>query len=261
MAKSEIMAARTYTEKPDTSLFKMHAHDGYEIFLFISGRAKYYIEGTVYSLRAGDLLLMKRAESHSLLLLKDAPYERISVHFGEDAVIGERGEQIKEYFNNIPLGQKNHYPASVFKGNNWEYYLNTIVNADDEVKRLYITTIMSEICDAAHRELSNVGKRDSISGLIEYINEHLGDGLSLESICDAFHISVSHASRRFKQMTGTSIWDYVKQKRLLLAKELLKKGMNPTRVCEKCGFNEYSSFYRAYKSKFGVSPKDDASAL
>ena len=40
-------------------------------------------------------------------------------------------------------------------------------------------------------------------------------------------------------------------------KELLLGGENPYRVYEKCGFNEYSSFYRAYKSEFGVSPKDD----
>ncbi len=261
MAASSIIAGRTYTEKPDTALFKMHAHDGYEIFLFMSGRANYYIEGTVYPLKVGDILLMKKAESHSLLLLKDSPYERISIHFGEDALIGERGKQIKEYFDGIPLGQKNHYPASVFKGNNWEYYLNTIVSTEnDDIKRLYITTVMSEICDAAHRELSESGHRDSISELIAYINGHLGDELSLEKICASFHISVSHASRRFRQITGTSIWDYVKQKRLLLAKDLLQKGMNPYRVCEKCGFNEYSTFYRAYKSKFGVSPKADALA-
>ena len=58
-------------------------------------------------------------------------------------------------------------------------------------------------------------------------------------------------------MTGSSMWAYIKRKRLLLAKELLTGGENPYLVYEKCGFNEYSSFYRAYKAEFGVSPKED----
>ena len=96
-----------------------------------------------------------------------------------------------------------------------------------------------------------------MSELIAYINSHLSDDLSLESICSVFHTSRSHTNRKFRQMAGSSMWEYVKRKRLLMAKELLLGGENPYRVYEKCGFNEYSSFYRAYKAEFGVSPKDD----
>jgi AraC-like DNA-binding protein len=255
-------AARTYTERPDTARFQMHAHDGYEIFCFLKGKAKYFVEGTVYPLRTGDILIMKKAESHTLLLLNDRPYERMAVHFGAEDIVGEGRERILEFMNGRPLGKGNRFPASVFKDKNWLYYLNLICESEsNDVKRLYLTVLLTELCASSHELGQDNVARDNISEVIEYINSHLGDDISLDSICSVFHTSRSHTNRKFRQMTGSSMWKYIKRKRLLMAKELLSKGENPCRVSEKCGFNEYSSFYRAYKSEFGISPKDDHKKL
>lgn len=253
-----IIAERNYTEKPDTNLFKMHAHDGYEIYCFLSGKAKYFVEGTLYSLRAGDIFMMKKAESHTLLLLKNQPYERIAIHFSADAIVGNMRERLLSCMNSRPLGQNNRFPASVFKDKNWFYYLNTICDEpDEEKKKLYLTVLVSELCDSLGENHSDNEAKDNISDIIGYINSHLSDDLNLDSICAVFHTSRSHTNRKFRKMTGSSMWEYIKRKRLLLAKELLSQGESPYRVYEKCGFNEYSSFYRAYKAEFGISPKKD----
>lgn len=253
-----IDAARTYTENPETRLFQMHAHDGYEVYCFLGGKAKYFVEGTVYPLRPGDILIMKRAESHTLLLQGDQPYERIAIHFSADAIIGQGRDKLLSYLNSRPLGKNNRFPAAIFKGKNWLYYLNSACEADDEeTKKLYLTVLLTELCASASEIRPDSEARDNISEVIAYINSHLSDDLSLDSICSEFHTSRSHTNRKFRQMTGSSMWEYVKRKRLLMAKELLLGGENPYRVYEKCGFNEYSSFYRAYKAEFGVSPKDD----
>lgn len=39
-----------------------------------------------------------------------------------------------------------------------------------------------------------------------------------------------------------------------MAQDLLAKGHTPNEVYSTCGFQEYSTFYRAYKRHFGVSP-------
>ncbi len=253
-----IDAKKTFTENPDTRLFQMHAHDGYEVYCFLSGKAKYFVEGTVYPLRPGDILIMKRAESHTLLLLKDQPYERIAIHFSADAIVGANRDKLLSYLNDRPLGKNNRFPAAIFKGNNWLYYLNSACEADDEeTKKLYLTVLLTELCDSLDKIRPDAEARDNMSDIIDYINSHLSDDLSLDSICAIFHTSRSHTNRKFRQMTGSSMWEYIKLKRLLWAKELLSQGETPYRVYEKCGFNEYSSFYRAYKAEFGVSPKED----
>ena len=258
MAPIKIDAKRTYTENPDTRLFQMHAHDGYEAYCFLSGKAKYFVEGTIYPLRPGDILIMKKAESHTLLLLKDQPYERIAIHFSADALVGANKDKLLAFLNERPLGKNNRFPASLFKDKNWLYYLNSACETDDEeTSKLYLTVLISELCNSAQDIRPDSEAQDNISELIAYINSHLSDDISLDSICSVFHTSRSHTNRKFRRMTGSSIWEYIKRKRLLLAKELLNSGESPYRVYEKCGFNEYSSFYRAYKAEFGVSPKED----
>ena len=251
-------AKKTYTENPDTNAFQMHTHDGYEVYCFLSGKAKYFVEGTVYPLRPGDILIMKKAESHTLLLLKDQPYERIAIHFSADAIIGEGRDKLLSFMNERPLGKSNRFPAAIFKDKNWLYYLSSACDTDDiEKQKLYLTVLISELCDSASDIRPDSEARDNISEVIAYINSHLSDDISLDSICSVFHTSRSHTNRKFRQMTGSSMWEYIKRKRLLMAKELLLGGESPYRVYEKCGFNEYSSFYRAYKSEFGVSPKEN----
>lgn len=258
MASNTITAERNYTEHPDTERFLMHTHDGYEAYCFLSGKAKYFVEGTIYPLRPGDILIMKKAESHTLLLLKDQPYERIAIHFSTDAIVGENKDKLLSYLNDRPLGKNNRFPAAIFREKNWLYYLNSVCESDnEETRKLYLTVLLTELCASASDIRPDNEVRDNISEVIAYINSHLSDDLSLDSICSVFHTSRSHTNRKFRQMTGSSMWEYIKRKRLLMAKELLLGGKNPCRVYEKCGFSEYSSFYRAYKAEFGVSPKDD----
>ena len=61
----------------------------------------------------------------------------------------------------------------------------------------------------------------------------------------------------FKALTGTTVWDYIVTKRIMKARMLLQSGERPYDIYLKCGFKDYCSFFKAYKLKFGVSPKQD----
>ena len=80
--------------------------------------------------------------------------------------------------------------------------------------------------------------------------------LSLDHLSERFFISKSHLNRMFKKATGTTAWDYIVVKRLLMARSLLSEGMVPTDVYLKCGFRDYTTFFRAYKKHFGSTPKE-----
>lgn len=62
--------------------------------------------------------------------------------------------------------------------------------------------------------------------------------------------------RLFKQETGYTLGQYITQKRLLLARELILSGVPSTQVCFDCGFRDYSTFSRSYKKLFQESPRE-----
>lgn len=253
-----IYSHKAYTEKPDLEMFNMHTHDDYEIYCFMSGSAKYYVEGNIYSLKSGDILIIKKAEAHTLLINKDIPYERYIVNFTEDSVLGENAKDLISFLDSKPLGSNNRYSFSQFNQKHWLYYLEKICESNNQSqKEIYLTVLLNELCECYNEINSSNTIYDSTQEIIVYINSHLTEKISLENICERFYLSRSQLQRKFTKTTGTTVWDYIQTKRLLLAKELLQNSERPTSCYLKCGFNDYGSFFRAYKLKFGTSPKND----
>lgn len=78
---TKIAIIKQTIEKPRQEDSSMHLHDDYEILCFLSGDAKYIVEGSVYPLHRGDIIIIARFESHRLLLRSDKPYSRIVMNF------------------------------------------------------------------------------------------------------------------------------------------------------------------------------------
>ena len=93
--------------------------------------------------------------------------------------------------------------------------------------------------------------------LIGYINRHLDEPLSIQQLCETFYLSRAELCRRFKKATGTSIGKYISVKRLLHARQLIQQGRKPTEIYQTSGYQDYSTFYRAYVHYFGCCPRDD----
>ena len=92
--------------------------------------------------------------------------------------------------------------------------------------------------------------------VIDYLNEHLTEDISIDSLSETFFLSRYHLMHSFKEETGYTIGNYLSTKRLLLARDLILQGEPITNVCYECGFRNYSTFSRAFKKNFGYSPRE-----
>ena len=92
--------------------------------------------------------------------------------------------------------------------------------------------------------------------LCNYIEEHLDEELSLGSLADKFFVSKYYIAHLFKNNLGISLHQFITKKRLALCREAILAGMNITKTYESYGFRDYSSFYRAFKKEYGISPKE-----
>lgn len=83
---SQIFCHHSCDQNPESIRFYLHAHDKLELFYFISGNVDYIVEGAVYQLTPGDIVITHSAEVHQPIIHPGAPYERISIQF-DDALI------------------------------------------------------------------------------------------------------------------------------------------------------------------------------
>ena len=94
-----------------------------------------------------------------------------------------------------------------------------------------------------------------MNDLIRYINQNAAQPLSIDQLGQVFELSRSALMHDFKDYTGMSIYQYILTRRVILAQQLIQQGAKPNQACEQCGFTDYTSFYRAFKSEYGISPK------
>ena len=106
----------------------------------------------------------------------------------------------------------------------------------------------------SHLNLNTMAGYANIQQVIRYINLHYTENLTLDFLCNRFYISKFYLSRSFENATGKSIYQYVLEKRMIMARQLLISGEKPTDIFSLCGFGQYSNFYRAFKKYYHMSP-------
>jgi len=95
--------------------------------------------------------------------------------------------------------------------------------------------------------------------LLHYINQNLSADLSNEVLAEKFFISKYHLMHKFKKETGYTLHNYIEQKRLLFAANAIIEGMPVLEAAKACGFSDYSTFLRAFRRKYNMTPTEYAS--
>ena len=97
--------------------------------------------------------------------------------------------------------------------------------------------------------------RQSANLIADYIEEHLSERLTVESISQNTHISVSGIYKIMKQRYGKTLGEYILDLRLNRAEMLLKEeNMSIEKIAETVGFSDTAYFSRCFKKALGVSP-------
>lgn len=246
-------------EHPNVTDYAMHTHDEVEIYMLISGHGIFHIEGTAYPLSPGDVLVMRPAESHYFELTAEAPYERAVINFNMEAFrsIDPEGTLTKA-LTERDAGKQNQYKAFAFNGGSSYVHWQTMMNDQGDAYINLLVGLMGllrEIYGIFYRQEKMDNSKDLLEyRLVQYINSHIAEPITLDQICDHFFISKAQLCRLFRKTTATTVWQYITVKRLVLARQLLEEGGNPTRIYNQCGFRDYSTFYRAYLKHYGCPP-------
>jgi len=139
-------------------------------------------------------------------------------------------------------------------------HLKELENAcPDEIMRIAVLSLMIQFLLEIKQSKTYRAPEKSIEAkrVLDYINEHITESLSLEKLSQHFFVSKSCFCKHFKQYTGTTFSHYVTLKRVIIARELMRKGMSAADASEKCGFKEYTTFYKAHQRFYHYQPREN----
>ncbi|MDF2556510.1 MAG: AraC family transcriptional regulator [Bacillales bacterium] len=250
--------------------FDYHHHDFCKIAILIKGKVDYVVEGKSYRLRPWDILFINHSQIHRPIIDSNEEYERIIIWIDPNELIkfNTESSNLLECFVDsekkqncllrLPFKQLDVIKELLVKINNEkksksfgkDIYTNVLI-----VQLLiHLNRFLNE------RDLINVNndiKYDkTVVAIMDYINLRLREDISIDKLAKEFYMSKYHLMRKFKYFTGYSIHHYVLKKRLLLSKNLILSDVSMTDVAIQSGFTDYTSFFRAFKKEFGVSPKN-----
>ncbi len=246
----------------------LHFHDFFECSLLLSGKLSYQIESASFAEQPGDLLLISPNQLHRPLFIHGTePYERIVFWLSRSFV-----ERLSD--------EENDLSACFSGGRNGAIHLGGAVRA--QITRLFSELISASSGEAFGRELlcrslaasllvhlNRIarGTADSaaldeihVSPLVQrvssYLDAHIDEAISLDAVAQAAFLSKYYLERKFKEETGASIYQMLLQKRMIRARNLMREGFPLMQVAMCCGFADYSGFYKAFRSAYGVSPRE-----
>lgn len=251
-----------------TEDFEYHYHDFDKITIFIKGNVRYMIEGKSYLLQPYDIVLVNHNDIHKPFIDPSVPYERIIVyispnfieaHHAADYDLSYCFQKAKEEHSNV-LRIRSLEKSILFRvTKDLEDSFTDTAFANSLYRQILFLEFMIHLNRAAFKQnleyIETTSSNKKIIEIMDYINKNLTSNLTVDHLSKTFFISKYYMMRLFKYETGYTMGNYINQKRLLLAKELIQEDIPITQVCFDCGFKDYSSFYRAYKNFYHESPR------
>ena len=241
-----------------------HFHEFDKIVILISGKVDYAVEDKKYTLEPWDVLLIGHHTIHKALIDKKEPYERIIIYL--DKNFPERvvpGAQLSECFDAADRTGRSLLSPDEAQREALKATLEAMerdLASDSFGAKAMADTLLIQLIiqinriSAASPSTVPAGKDSKIENALSYINEHLSERLTVDMLAEKVYLSKYHFMRLFKESTGSTVHAYVRQKRLLYAAKLIREGVNANKAASDAGFSDYSTFHRAFRESFSVSP-------
>lgn len=244
----------------------LHSHSYYEIIYCRSCAGVEYLVGSNrYRLQNGDIICVPPGISHRPILPEKMtqPYVRdmlwVSTYFLNWMADMLSNEEWKNGHLSEPVrtgGTRWEFIGELFrvgieeeeqKRPGWELaVMGNTLQIFANLKRAYLERSAGSM---------KAEKPELPDRITDYVDKYYTEHITVDDLARQFYVSNSTISHLFKQKMGVSVYRYITQRRLIAAKTLIGEKMPMEEIAHRIGFADYSSFYRAFKQEFGISPR------
>lgn len=261
------------------SYFLPHTHHTLEISMILSGRGEYWVDGRVYPMATGDVVLFNNKELHCLRNTGDTPLQNAALEFeprflwtGYSAA--SQQDFLAPFFHRNPHVDNRVPPdGRAFSSVQQQFlqiqeeFMHPQPNSES-VAKARLLGLLADLLRYTDMVCENAVRREhhesDMSIVLSYMNAHYNETLSLEELAALLHVTPSYFCRLFRQSNGISPKEYLVKLRIAAAAHRLQSTDDGVlEIAQACGFNSLSNFYSAFKRVKGKSPaqfRHDAAA-
>ena len=241
------------SEKPSPSSFEKHCHTTYEVLFVLEGVGHYMYEGERYDITSGTVALVLPCKFHYAEPSVNHAYNRYVLNFSGDDIPSEIAEYLEKYGSAVMRvdGERRRRIEEIFGR------LENLCDIETGLRSAMARVLIGEMLITAlnNQPPTDAHEDDDLGAMvIKYLNERITSRITLDEIAHDFFVSKSYLCRAFKEYNKISVFGYINNKKVVLARQMIEEGANASVAAYSVGFADYSTFYRAYKRVFGTAP-------
>lgn len=241
----------------NSNTYPFHWHENYEICQVINKPCSFRVDGELIEASPGDIVTISEQTVHQFIIKEDDTDIRV-IQFNSNILFGITDKL-------LPLNthiRRTDMDENLKKGldsllNLMEYEDNTD-NSDNNNYYKSITAALYFLLQQhfPQNRSSRKGKspKDDFYRIVEYINEHYTENISVNSISEHFYFSRGKLSSVFRKYAGVSLNEYINQLRIKNANKLLLQGHSSTSAALSSGYESIRTFNNCYKKIMGMTP-------
>ncbi|MDC7233196.1 MAG: AraC family transcriptional regulator [Spirochaetales bacterium] len=265
--------ALEYFKSFEQTQHDFHGHDFIEILFVIRGRFRHVTADSSFDETAGGLTIINDHQYHSLRT-PDGPVELMNVYLKPSLYplpelpepLGDRLSHLIPLHRSLANLRNRICHLNVRDSGLMQQLLMMLYNEQNReepgresaVYSLF-RLVLIEICRAAPvlREDPADVYRYKIDKVCSFLEKNFTQKVRLEELCRISGLNEANLCRRFKEYTGMSTGEFLKQKRLAASVQKLRTTNDKIiHICQDCGFSDISRFNRSFKKAFGSTPSD-----
>ncbi len=241
--------------------FSLHNHDDLlEISLIVSGKADFECDRVRYTLVPGDLVVKNAGTLHSEFSSPEEGFEQYCLGISGVSTDGMPANTL------VPEGISPVIPT----GNAFDYlrsmtaYLYDI-SADPAMKSSELTrqaienelSLINMMIMNAVEVSENASHSQLVADVLDYVDTHVYEVMSLDSLAKQFFVSTYHLAHKFKEEVGCTVNQYILNRKLGEAQERLVFSSDPIKqIAADCGYTNLQYFYSVFKKHTGNTPAE-----
>lgn len=245
-----------------TAAISIHWHEFYELAFVRAGEGEHRLNGVSHPLVHGAVFLLTPTDFHALQpQFQAGALELYNVIFSDALLTDELRSLVFSACKNYHVqftGEERAVMQSGFE-TLWREAQQSAPGS-----ALMIKATLEQILITLARQGSGAPTDEhpplhhpAVQKALLYIDHHFREPLSLKSLADQVHLAPNYLSELFQRTTGMAFSTYLQDMRLRFALSLLQSSsISITEICYTAGFSNQSHFTRAFRKKFGISPRE-----